>query len=34
MLYNLQDPLSRERFVARANHFLKKGVMVELTDKS
>jgi len=33
MQYNLNDPLDRERFKAKANALYKKGGIVELTDK-
>jgi hypothetical protein len=34
MLYNLSNPLDRERFAARANALLQKGSVVELTEKT
>ena len=34
MLYNLAQPLDRERFAARANVQLQKGSVVELTEKT
>lgn len=34
MLYNLAQPLDRERFAARANAQLQKGSVVELTEKT
>lgn len=33
MLYNLQDPLSREQFKSRCNFLYGKGAVVELTEK-
>lgn len=34
MLYNLSNPLDRERFAARANALLQKGSVVELTERT
>jgi hypothetical protein len=34
MLYNLSNPLDRERFAARANALLQKDSVVELTEKT
>ena len=34
MLYNLSNPLDRERFAARANALLQKGSVVDLTEKT
>ena len=34
MLYNLSNPLDRERFAARANALLQKGSVTELTEKT
>ena len=34
MLYNLSNPLDRERFAARANALLQKGSVIELTEKT
>lgn len=34
MLYNLSNPLDRERFATRANQQLQKGSVVELTEKT
>ncbi len=34
MIYNLSMPLDRERFAARANALLQKGLVVDLTEKT
>lgn len=34
MIYNLSNPLDRERFAARANALLQKGSVVDLTEKT
>lgn len=34
MMYNLSMPLDRERFAARANALLQKGLVVDLTEKT
>lgn len=34
MLYNLSNPLDRERFAARANALLQKGSVTDLTEKT
>ena len=34
MLYNLSNPLDRERFAAKANALLQKGSVTELTEKT
>ena len=34
MMYNLSNPLDRERFAAKANALLQKGSVVELTEKT
>ena len=34
MIYNLQTPLDQERFAARANSLIKKGAVVDLTEKT
>lgn len=34
MLYDLNNPLSRESFKVRANHLFRKGCVVELTEKT